>query len=517
MDNRWLQALVTALVWLAVVLVLRWVLRRAFARYEKGLAEKDAAVAASRRTTFSFLLRVAIALAVLIGVWNVLSIFPATQEVARAFLASGAVLALIAGLALTTPLGNLGSGVLLAFTQPVRLGDRITVDQQTGIVDEITLSYTALATDDGRRVFVPNTTMVSTTLVNRSVDDPRRLVTVELPVRLGVSLEQARKVAIEAASQVPDGENLSVYVQVGTLTEKTAWLQVVAFAPFSADVSNVASEIREKAVSALADADLLPALVELQPFARLQHAHLDVRRGPAHGGDERGRREPDEPGRAAQAEVDREVGPPVDRDHELRPNERDSLCGALGIEVSSAPQPGPPPPDRDQTDVDGAELAHPVEEIGVTGEVDGLRPRDDVPDRIRSRPERPAAAVVLGRNGANLERPDRERLADADLEHALELPLAEQPAQAAWHDHGERLAELLERRQVEVVVVSVRDEHGVESALRACRDRSRAPEVRDAVTEQRVRQETNAVEVDDDRRMTHVLDARHARSVTRSL
>ena len=145
----------------------------------------------------------------LIGVWNVLSIFPATQEVARAFLASGAVLALIAGLALTTPLGNLGSGVLLAFTQPVRLGDRITVDQQTGIVDEITLSYTALATDDGRRVFVPNTTMVSTTLVNRSVDDPRRLVTVELPVRLGVSLEQARTVAIEAASQVPDGENLS--------------------------------------------------------------------------------------------------------------------------------------------------------------------------------------------------------------------------------------------------------------------------------------------------------------------
>ena len=67
-----------------------------------------------------------------------LSIFPATQEIARAFLASSAVLAVIAGLALTTPLGNLGSGVLLAFTQPVRLGDRITVDDHTGIVDEIT-------------------------------------------------------------------------------------------------------------------------------------------------------------------------------------------------------------------------------------------------------------------------------------------------------------------------------------------------------------------------------------------
>ena len=115
---------------------------------------------------------------VLIGVWSVLSIFPSTTEVARAFLASGAVLALVAGLALTTPLGNLGSGVLLAFTQPVRLGDRITVDEHTGIVEEISLSYTALATDQGRRIFVPNSTMVSTTLVNNSVDDPRQLVMV---------------------------------------------------------------------------------------------------------------------------------------------------------------------------------------------------------------------------------------------------------------------------------------------------------------------------------------------------
>ena len=73
-----------------------------------------------------------VALVAIIGVWSVLSIFPATQEVARAFLGSSAVLAVIAGLALTTPLGNLGSGVLLAFTQPIKLGDRITVDDHTG-------------------------------------------------------------------------------------------------------------------------------------------------------------------------------------------------------------------------------------------------------------------------------------------------------------------------------------------------------------------------------------------------
>jgi small-conductance mechanosensitive channel len=258
-DSNLAKALVSAAIWIVVLVVVRYGLRYAFDRYERRLAERDPAVAARRRTTFSFLLRFVIALVSLIGVWSVLSVFPATQQVASAFLASSAVLAVIAGLALTTPLGNLGSGVLLAFTQPVRLGDRITVDDHTGIVEEISLSYTALKTDEGRRIFVPNTRMVSTTLVNRSVDDPRRLVTVELPVRLGAPLDEARRIAMEAAAKVPQGESLAVYVQVGQISEKTAWLNVVAYAPFGADVSQVASEIREKALSALGEAELLPA------------------------------------------------------------------------------------------------------------------------------------------------------------------------------------------------------------------------------------------------------------------
>jgi small-conductance mechanosensitive channel len=258
-DSNLVEALVSAGVWIVVLVGVRYALRYAFDRYEGRLAERDPAVAARRRTTFSFLLRVVIAFVGLVGAWSVLSAFPATEQVASAFLASSAVLAVIAGLALTTPLGNLGSGVLLAFTQPVRLGDRITVDDHTGIVDDISLSYTSLVTDEGRRIFVPNTRMVSTTLVNRSVDDPRRLVTVELPVGLGAPLAEARATVMKAAGQVPQGDSLAVYVQVGEVTEKTAWLNVVAYAPFGADVSQVASEIREKALAALGEAGLLPA------------------------------------------------------------------------------------------------------------------------------------------------------------------------------------------------------------------------------------------------------------------
>lgn len=254
-----MKALVTAAIWVAVVLVVRYALNRGYDHYERRLAERDTAVAAARRTTFSFLVRIVIVLVGLMGAWSVLSIFPATSEIARAFLASSAVLAVIAGLALTTPLGNLGSGVLLAFSQPVRIGDRVTIGPHTGRVERITMSYTALVSENGSEIFVPNRTMVSETIVNRSGRDPRRLVSVSVPVRLGASLVEARRVVQSALERLPEADTLAVDVRVGEVTERVVWLDVVGFASPGSDVAVVASSIREHGLAALADGELLPA------------------------------------------------------------------------------------------------------------------------------------------------------------------------------------------------------------------------------------------------------------------
>ena len=72
-----------AAVWFVVLVALRASLRFAFGRYERRLAERDPSVAARRRTTFSFLLRVVVAITGIIGVWSVLSVFPSTEQVAR--------------------------------------------------------------------------------------------------------------------------------------------------------------------------------------------------------------------------------------------------------------------------------------------------------------------------------------------------------------------------------------------------------------------------------------------------
>jgi small-conductance mechanosensitive channel len=258
MSDRTIDAFVTAAVWIAVVLVLRWLLRRAFAGWARRLAARDPSAAARQRTALSVLERVVLAVVVLLAIWNVLATFPRTEELGRAILASGAVIAVFAGVALSTPLGNIGAGLIVAFTQPVRLGDRVSVGDATGFVDEINLIYTVLVTDDNRRVYVPNTQLTSSIVVNRTVNDPRRTVTAALPVGIAAPIEEARQAVLDALAEISGADALELRVAIGDVGEKIVWLNVTALAPPGTDVAALASELRERALAALRSAELLP-------------------------------------------------------------------------------------------------------------------------------------------------------------------------------------------------------------------------------------------------------------------
>lgn len=244
-----LRAVVTAAAWLAVVLVFRAALDWLYARWERRRGDGDRIAAARRRTTFSFLKRVLVVLVAAIGAWSVLTIFPQTNEVARAVLASSAVLAVFAGLALNTPLGNLGAGILVAFTQPLRIGDRVAVADHTGFVEDISLIYTTLVTDDDRRISVPNTQLTTQPIVNRTIKDPRRTVVARFPVRLDVPPRDAENV-LHAATTGVEG----VSDQAVTMTEieaDRAWYTISAVAPLDANVTALSSEMRMRGLEAL--------------------------------------------------------------------------------------------------------------------------------------------------------------------------------------------------------------------------------------------------------------------------
>src|SRR3954471_11554817 len=65
---------------------------------------------------------------VFVGLLSALLVIPQVRAVAGGLLASSAVLGIVIGFASQRTLGNFVAGLLIAFTQPVRLGDAVVVE-----------------------------------------------------------------------------------------------------------------------------------------------------------------------------------------------------------------------------------------------------------------------------------------------------------------------------------------------------------------------------------------------------
>ena len=253
------KAVLTAVIGIAVIVAVRFVLELVYDHYERSLRRRDPLAVARHRTTFNFARRVIICILVIVVAWSVLSLYDVTSQLAKALLASSAVLALFAGLAFSTPLSNLGSGLLVSFTQPLRLGDRITVGGETGFVEDMALIYTTLVTDDARRIFVPNTQLTTSMIVNRTIKDPRRAITARFPISIEAPVAEARASLLEAIGELPGTSSESARVIIGEITDRTVWLEAATYGPLDADVVSLASDLRERGLATLREKGFLAA------------------------------------------------------------------------------------------------------------------------------------------------------------------------------------------------------------------------------------------------------------------
>lgn len=82
---------------------------------------------------------------------------------------------LAVGLALQGSLSNFASGVLLILFRPFKVGDFVEAGGMTGAVDEIGMLMTRMHTPDNKGILVPNTQIMSGSIINFSAHEDRRL------------------------------------------------------------------------------------------------------------------------------------------------------------------------------------------------------------------------------------------------------------------------------------------------------------------------------------------------------
>jgi len=120
-------------------------------------------------TRWAVIRKLVVASVITIGVLAALLTVPEVRAFSAALLASGAVIGIVVGLAAQPTLGNLISGLLIAFAQPLRLHDQVAFGGVEGVVEEIGLTYTFIRAVDGARVVVPNQRLASDTIVNSTI------------------------------------------------------------------------------------------------------------------------------------------------------------------------------------------------------------------------------------------------------------------------------------------------------------------------------------------------------------
>jgi small-conductance mechanosensitive channel len=202
----WHRIVIAAAVFVAVSVIARvidWRLAR------KTLAPEVA-------TRYRVLRRTVTVSILVVGFFSALLVIPQIRAIAGGLLASSAVLGVIIGFASQRTLGNFVAGLLIAITQPIRLGDRVNYGGEDGVVEEIGLTYTFIRTSDEARLVVPNEKLASDTIRNSSIRSRETFAEITVPVPLSADL----RAAVDALHEEVADREATVYVSAidGTAT-----------------------------------------------------------------------------------------------------------------------------------------------------------------------------------------------------------------------------------------------------------------------------------------------------------
>ncbi|RBI61835.1 mechanosensitive ion channel family protein [halophilic archaeon] len=135
-----------------------------------------------------------VAVIVILGLWNVNL---------TGLLVGAGFLGIVVGMAARQTLGALLAGLVLMFSRPFEIGDWIEIDEQEGIVTDISMVNTRIQTFDGEYVMIPNDVVGGSTITNRSRKGRLRLE-VDVGVDYNADVERAAELAADTMKEIDD-------------------------------------------------------------------------------------------------------------------------------------------------------------------------------------------------------------------------------------------------------------------------------------------------------------------------
>ncbi|GFZ90730.1 mechanosensitive ion channel family protein [Nesterenkonia alkaliphila] len=203
------------------------------------------------QTQMDLIGRILAAIIITLAVAAVLLLNESVRGLGAGLLASAGVVSVVAGLAMQSTLANLFAGIQLAFTDSIRVGDVVVIEENFATVEEITLSTVVLKSWDGRRFIYPSAYFVSTPFENWTRVGTELLGAVELDVDWRVPMDalRGRLRRLLSTTDLWDGETSNL--QVTDAVQGHVTVRVVVSARNSGELWDLRCLIREDLVNFL--------------------------------------------------------------------------------------------------------------------------------------------------------------------------------------------------------------------------------------------------------------------------
>lgn len=109
-----------------------------------------------------------------------------------------------AGMGLQNTVSNLVAGFTILFERPIRIGDWVIIDGYEGIVKQINMRATEIETWNKAKVLIPNSAILSQSLVNKTFGNKTARVEIKVGVDYGSDLQKVKSLLMQIAAEDPD-------------------------------------------------------------------------------------------------------------------------------------------------------------------------------------------------------------------------------------------------------------------------------------------------------------------------
>ncbi|OYT55144.1 MAG: hypothetical protein B6U76_06715 [Desulfurococcales archaeon ex4484_217_2] len=131
------------------------------------------------------------------------TVYPDAALTLSAVITAAGFLGIVLGLAAQSSLGNVFAGLVLVFSQALRVGDIVEYEGEVAVIEDISLTHTILRLRDGRTIVIPNSNMLNSRIVSYTMPEEKVAASITVGISYESDLNDAIKAMLEAARDHP--------------------------------------------------------------------------------------------------------------------------------------------------------------------------------------------------------------------------------------------------------------------------------------------------------------------------